>query len=170
MNIIIDFLEEYREELTLEKMEYLEDNELLISRIRENEKFLQVIQEDEKNYFAEFSPREQNMKNKEKLEEVRLSLEHLQEKREQLNHKINKIENRLMELNQVIAEAKKKPEPADPAEPTEPEIEGITAADNKPPYDLDALSYRLKNIAGYVVSDPYRAKLELQQVLHLLES
>jgi hypothetical protein len=55
-------------------MEYLEDNELLISRIRENEKFLQVIQEDEKNYFAEFSPREQNMKNKEKLEEVRLSL------------------------------------------------------------------------------------------------
>ena len=140
--MVLSFLEKYREELTAETMELKEDYDLILSRIRENEKFLQMMKDEEKVYVTGFSPRETVNGNEEKIKEVETALSSLYDKRDTLDGKIKKLEERLSELQQAIAEV---------------HIE-------------NDLSFSLKTICQYILSDPYRAKTELENILQKIQT
>lgn len=97
-----DFLKEYREELVSKKMEIVEELDLIRTKVRENEKFLELLETDDNAVFTEFSPREISSKNSEKIKEVRNELSAECSKREELTEKLSKIEKKIEEINTII--------------------------------------------------------------------
>ena len=75
--MLYEFLIKYQEELTAEKIEKEEDYEIILSKIRENEKFLEMLEQENENIFSDFTPREINYKNAERIKECNSLLEKL---------------------------------------------------------------------------------------------
>ena len=69
--MVMDFLKKYQEELIAEKIDIKEDYDLLLSKIKENEKFLELLREENQSLFSDFTPREVNYKHKDKILEVK---------------------------------------------------------------------------------------------------
>ena len=61
--MVNDFLKKYQEELISEKIQLKEDMDLLETKIKEEKKFLNVLEESNESYFVEFTPRDINAKN-----------------------------------------------------------------------------------------------------------
>lgn len=162
----LSLLEKYREELTSKKMEYREEYDLLSSRIRENEKFLQLISTKENVYFTGFSPREQDIKNKNKQEEVKQLLTDLNQKRKALQIKIDDLNSRLFELEAAHLELDK----LDKIDSkSELKLDDSSETDSKLFYNNDELSFQLNTICSYILSDPRRAKIELEYLLDCIK-
>ena len=61
--MVNDFLKKYQEELISEKIQLKEDMDLLETKIKEENKFLNLLEESNESYFKEFTPRDLNKKN-----------------------------------------------------------------------------------------------------------
>lgn len=154
--MVLSFLEKYQEELTSNKMERREDYDLLLSRIKENEKFLQMMKEEEQTFYSGFSPRENNIKNKEKIDEVEKVLSSLYDERETMDHELERLDQRLSELQDVIFGVKGN------QKKDESESKDMTFHPVSQSADLRS---SLETICQYVLSDPYRAKMELENII-----
>ena len=55
-------LKKQQEELIAKKIELDEDYELVLSKIKENEKILDLLDEEDSSYFSDFTPRDINQK------------------------------------------------------------------------------------------------------------
>lgn len=102
--MVREFLEKYQEELITEKMELDDDYEMITSRIRENEKFLELLTEKESSLFSEFSPRDVNDKNKDRIQEIHQSLQQLTQEKEVIENKISRVQDRLKECRDALIE------------------------------------------------------------------
>ena len=60
--MVYEFLKKQQEELIAKKIELDEDYELVLSKIKENEKFLDLLDEEDSSYFSDFTPRDINQK------------------------------------------------------------------------------------------------------------
>ena len=69
--MVNDFLKKYQEELFSEKIQLKEDMDLLETKIKEETKFLTVLESSNESYFVEFTPRDINAKNNQTAAEVR---------------------------------------------------------------------------------------------------
>ena len=56
--MVYEFLKKQQEELIAKKIELDEDYELVLSKIKENEKFLDLLDEEDSSYFSDFTPRD----------------------------------------------------------------------------------------------------------------
>ncbi len=144
--MVLEFLNKYQEELMTQKMELNEDYELLLSKIKENEKFLQLLIDENKSFFTDFSPREMQYKNKDRVEEVEKLLDNLKNNKSDLENKLFEIDNRIHEVNLVIDSTKEN-------------------VQEEPQGDIKS---KLKNITSYILSDPNRAKIELDNLISKL--
>ena len=86
--MINDFLRKYQEELITQKIQLKEDMDLLETKIKEETKFLNLLEESNESYFVEFTPRDINEKNNKKAEEVRENLKVLNS---EMDDKIKKM-------------------------------------------------------------------------------
>ena len=147
--MIKKFFNKYQEELTTHKIEIEEDYELILSKIKENQKFLQLLREENNHVFSEFTPRDIAVQNKDRIEEVENLLATLQKNKEELEKETTYIEKRLLEVQSMLKEL----EHHDDSNKTKPKVSQYK------------LKHDLQNISSFVISDPTRAKIELDHII-----
>lgn len=149
--MVKDFLKKYQEELIAEKIDTKEEYDLLLSKIKENEKFLNLLEEENQALFSDFTPREVSYKHKDKISEVQSTLDKLQNDKTSMEEKLHHMDGRLSELTTII----------DSMIDTEHSSLKSKTDDN----DKTKLKRQLQNISGYILSDPTRANIELQHII-----
>ena len=168
--MINDFLKKYQEELISEKIQLKEDMDLLETKIKEENKFLNLLEESNESYFKEFTPRDLNAKNNKKAEEIR---EYLIELNGQLDEKQTQMkfyDGRLVELSTLISNTVVNQQPVVETveEPTITE-EVVESEDEigTNPFGISNsdLIGQLSNIKDLILLDPYRAQIELEKII-----
>lgn len=137
--MVLEFLKKQQEELIAKKIELEEDYEFILSKIKENEKFIDLLDEEESTFFSDFTPRNINEKNKMRIKELNQVLIQLNQDKINIEKQMDKINGKLHECQSAIREYKV------------PDISCETKV------DVD----ELKKISSYIISDPRRAKIEL---------
>lgn len=168
--MVNDFLKKYQEELISEKIQLKEDMDLLETKIKEKNKFLNLLEESNESYFKEFTPRDLNAKNNKKAEEIR---EYLVELNGQLDEKQTQMkfyDGRLVELSTLISDnvVNQQPVVENIEEPTISEkIVESEENDVTNPFGISNsdLIGQLSNIKDLILLDPYRAQIELEKII-----
>lgn len=98
----LEFLKKYQEELISQKISLKEDIDFLDAKLREENRFLSMLEETNDTYFSLFTPRNTNVKNKEKANEVRLTIEDYNNRLQDINERMKFLDSRLQEVNMLI--------------------------------------------------------------------
>ncbi|MBE5914368.1 MAG: hypothetical protein E7274_09975 [Pseudobutyrivibrio ruminis] len=152
--MVNDFLKKYQEELISEKIQLKEDMDLLETKIKEEKKFLNVLEESNESYFVEFTPRDINAKNNEKAAEIRQILSELESQMSNKTKKMKFYDSRLVEINALINNTAVINRPSD-------SNNQVIVENNID----DNIKNQLNSIKDIIVLDPYRAKIELENLI-----
>jgi len=162
--MVNDFLKKYQEELISEKIQLKEDMDLLETKIKEETKFLSVLETSNESYFVEFTPRDINAKNNQKAAEVRAILDDLNKEMDNKSQRMKFYDGRLMELSNLLSESSKIKASLKKTDSIETNNE--SSSDNAD--DASGLKDTLSNIKNLVLLDPYRAQIELDNLISSL--
>lgn len=146
--MIREFLEKQQEGLIAKKIELDEDYELVLSKIKENEKFLDLLDEEDSTYFSDFTPRDMNQKNKSRIQELQQLLVQLNQDKIRIEHDAKEIHNKLLECQNALNEWQ--------------QLKDVSRENNR---ISDQQKNELKSITKYIIQDPRRAKLELDHFI-----
>ena len=146
--MIREFLEKQQEGLIAKKIELDEDYELVLSKIKENEKFLDLLDEEDSTYFSDFSPRDMNQKNKSRIQELQQLLVQLNQDKMRIENDTKEIHDKLLECQNALNECQ--------------QLKDVSRENNK---ISDEQKNELRNITKYMIQDSRRAKLELEHFI-----
>ncbi len=156
-----DFLKKYQEELITEKIQLKEDLDLLNTKISEETKFYNILIDSNNQYFNEFSPRNLNQKNKEKAAEIKELLDKYKSEQNKLNKKMNFFDTRLKEVSDLLVS--KDSNLKNNSYKDEPNS-SVTDSDIR---NNDVIT-RLNELKNIILLDPYRASIEIDSIIDLL--
>lgn len=156
--MINDFLRKYQEELITQKIQLKEDMDLLETKIKEETKFLNLLEESNESYFVEFTPRDINEKNNKKAEEVRENLKVLNSEMDDKIKKMRFFDGRLVELNALLTNTVAINKPA-----------SVNKIPSKININSSDLINKLKALKDVIVLDPYKAKIDLENIISDIE-
>lgn len=156
--MVNDFLRKYQEELITQKIQLKEDMDLLETKIKEETKFLNLLEESNESYFVEFTPRDINEKNNKKAEEVRLNLKDLNSQMDEKIKKMRFFDGRLVELNALLTNSVAINKPSSTNKTVNPVRNNSSDLINK-----------LNNLKDVIVLDPYKAKIDLENIISDIE-
>jgi len=156
--MVNDFLRKYQEELITQKIQLKEDMDLLETKIKEETKFLNLLEESNESYFVEFTPRDINEKNNKKAEEVRLNLKDLNSQMDEKIKKMRFFDGRLVELNALLTNSVAINKPS-----------STNKTVNLVKNNSSDLINRLNNLKDVIVLDPYKAKIDLENIISDIE-
>ncbi|MBR5648075.1 hypothetical protein [Pseudobutyrivibrio sp.] len=156
--MINDFLRKYQEELITQKIQLKEDMDLLETKIKEETKFLNLLEESNESYFVEFTPRDINEKNNKKAEEVRENLKVLNSEMDDKIKKMRFFDGRLVELNALLTNTVAINKPA-----------SVNKIPSKINNNFSELINKLKALKDVIVLDPYKAKIDLENIISDIE-
>ena len=156
--MVNDFLRKYQEELITQKIQLKEDMDLLETKIKEETKFLNLLEESNESYFVEFTPRDINEKNNKKAEEVRLNLKDLNSQMDEKIKKMRFFDGRLVELNALLTNSVAINKPSSTNKTVNPVRNNSSDLINK-----------LNNLKDVIVLDPYKAKIDLEKIISDIE-
>ena len=146
--MIREFLEKQQEGLIAKKIELDEDYELVLSKIKENEKFLDLLDEEDSTYFSDFTPRDMNQKNKSRIQELQQLLVQLNQDKIRIENDAKEIHDKLLECQNALNEWQL--------------LKDVSRENNR---ISDQQKNELKSITKYIIQDPRRAKLELDHFI-----
>ena len=146
--MIREFLEKQQEGLIAKKIELDEDYELVLSKIKENEKFLDLLDEEDSTYFSDFTPRDMNQKNKSRIQELQQLLVQLNQDKIRIENDTKEIHDKLLECQNALNEWQ--------------QLKDVSRENNK---ISDEQKNELRNITKYMIQDSRRAKLELEHFI-----
>lgn len=149
--MIRTFLEKCQEELTARKIELNEDYELLVSKIKENEKFLDLLHEEESTVFSDFTPHNVNYKNQDRIHEIQQTLLQLNQDKQSIKSEMDQVHQRLKDCQKAMTEWDE------------------LSIQNPNQEKMHKMKMDLEQISGYVISDPRRAKTELDHIISTME-
>ena len=149
--MIRTFLEKCQEELTARKIELNEDYELLVSKIKENEKFLDLLHEEESTVFSDFTPHNVNYKNQDRIHEIQQTLLQLNQDKQSIKSEMDQVHQRLKDCQKAMTEWDE------------------LSIQNPNQDKMYKMKMDLEQISGYVISDPRRAKTELDHIISTME-
>lgn len=149
--MIRTFLEKCQEELTARKIELNEDYELLVSKIKENEKFLDLLHEEESTVFSDFTPHNVNYKNQDRIHEIQQTLLQLNQDKQSIKSEMDQIHQRLKDCQKAMTEWDE------------------LSIQNPNQEKMYKMKMDLEQISGYVISDPRRAKTELDHIISIMK-
>lgn len=170
--MVNDFLKKYQEELISEKVQLKENMDQLETKIKEENKFLNLLEESNETYFKEFTPRDLNAKNNKKAEEIRELLIQLNKELDEKQIQMKFYDGRLVELDTLISNTVNSitPEiktcietPVENKKDIETE-KHIDIEENRGISNSDLIG-RLSNIKDLILLDPYRAQMELEKII-----
>ena len=145
--MIRTFLEKCQEELTARKIELNEDYELLVSKIKENEKFLDLLHEEESTVFSDFTPHNVNYKNQDRIHEIQHMLLQLNQDKQSIKSEMDQVHQRLRDCQKAMTEWDE------------------LSIQNPNQEKMYKMKMDMEEISGYVISDPRRAKTELDHII-----
>ena len=146
--MIREFLEKQQEGLIAKKIELDEDYELVLSKIKENEKFLDLLDEEDSTYFSDFTPRDMNQKNKSRIQELQQLLVQLNQDKIRIENDAKEIHDKLLECQNALNEWQ--------------QLKDVSRENNR---ISDQQKNELKSITKYIIQDARRAKLELDHFI-----
>ena len=149
--MIRTFLEKCQEELTARKIELNEDYELLVSKIKENEKFLDLLHEEESTVFSDFTPHNVNYKNQDRIHEIQQMLLQLNQDKQSIKSDMDQVHQRLRDCRKAMTEWDE------------------LSIQNPNQEKMYKMKMDLEQISGYVISDPRRAKTELDHIISIMK-
>lgn len=149
--MIRTFLEKCQEELTARKIELNEDYELLVSKIKENEKFLDLLHEEESTVFSDFTPHNVNYKNQDRIHEIQQTLLQLNQDKQSIKSEMDQVHQRLKDCQKAMTEWDE------------------LSIQNPNQEKMYKMKMDLEQISGYVISDPRRAKTELDHIISIMK-
>lgn len=149
--MIRTFLEKCQEELTARKIELNEDYELLVSKIKENEKFLDLLHEEESTVFSDFTPHNVNYKNQDRIHEIQQMLLQLNQDKQSIKSEMDQVHQRLKDCQKAMTEWDE------------------LSIQNPNQEKMYKMKMDLEQISGYVISDPRRAKTELDHIISTMK-
>ncbi len=156
-----DFLKKYQEELITEKIQLKEDLDLLNTKISEETKFYNILIDSNNQYFNEFSPRNLNQKNKEKAAEIKELLDKYKSEQNKLNKKMYFFDTRLKEVSDLLV-----------SKDSNLKNNSYKADCNSSVIDSDTSNNdvitRLNELKNIILLDPYRASIEIDSIIDLL--
>ncbi|WP_033152519.1 hypothetical protein [Pseudobutyrivibrio ruminis] len=155
--MVNDFLKKYQEEIISEKIQLKEDMDLLETKIKEEKKFLNVLEESNESYFVEFTPRDINAKNNAKAAEIRQILSDLESQMSNKTKQMKFYDSRLVEINALLNNTAVINRPSD-------SNNQVIVENNID----DNIKNQLNSIKDIIVLDPYRAKIELENLISSL--
>lgn len=162
--MINDFLKKYQEELNSDRIQLKEDIDLLETKIKEESKFLSLLEESNESYFKEFTPRDINAKNNEKAAEIRLNLDNLNSEMNDKLQEMKFFDARIVEINALLSNTAVINRPSKEHNLVNNDFDNeFNDSDS-----TKSLKENLLLIKDFVVLDPYRAKLELEKLISLL--
>ena len=144
-------LEKCQEELTARKIELNEDYELLVSKIKENEKFLDLLHEEESTVFSDFTPHNVNYKNQDRIHEIQQTLLQLNQDKQSIKSDMDQVHQRLRDCQKAMTEWDE------------------LSIQNPNQEKMYKMKMDLEQISGYVISDPRRAKTELDYIISTMK-
>ena len=100
--MIGDFLKKYQQEIISEKIGLKEELDLLETKIKEEKKFIEVLDISNESYFSDFTPRDVNAKNRQKILEVQALVDELQTEYDLKSDKQKFLEGRLREVKNLL--------------------------------------------------------------------
>ena len=146
--MIREFLEKQQEGLIAKKIEQEENYSLVHSKKKENEKFLDLLDEEDSTYFSDFTPRDMNQKNKSRIQELQQLLVQLNQDKIRIENDTREIHDKLLECQNALNEWQ--------------QLKDVSRENNK---ISDEQKNELRNIAKYLIQDSRRAKLELEHFI-----
>ena len=158
--MVNDFLRKYQKELITDKIQLKEDIDFLETKIKEESKFLELLESSNDSYFQEFTPRIINKKNNEKADEVRKSLSGLEERMKSKTEKMKFYDSRISELSSLLSSSSS-------------DNYNVSSYNNieenySDTYDLDSIKTSLCKLKELIILDPYRASIELDSIISKL--
>ncbi len=167
--MVNDFLKKYQEELISDRIQIKEDLDLLETKIKEEKKFLDLLEESNESYFKEFTPRNINSKNNKKAEEIRQYLSELNLQLENKSNQLKFYDGRLVELNALISNTAVINRPGDSSiNPSENDVSNNNISQNVDSIQLSDrknLKATLLTLKDLILLDPYRAQIELEKII-----
>ena len=151
--MITDFLKKYQKELITNRIQLKEDMDFLETKIKEESKFLSLLEESNDSYFKEFTPRDINSKNNEKAAEVRILLDDLQKQMDSLTSQMKFYDARLIEVGDLISDNINKN--------TNNNIDLTETTSLK----YDDIKDKLNSVRNLIVLDPFRAQQEIDKII-----
>lgn len=100
--MVKEYLEKTRDQLLEERISILERETALQNHLKENIKFIQLLEETNDPNFASFTPREVNGYNNKKLDELKLDQKETEEKIANIKNEIGDITMKIDEVNSVL--------------------------------------------------------------------
>ena len=152
--MVIEFLNKYQTELLDEKSKLEPVIEELHLKITEDNKFYDMLTSTNEQYFTEFSPRNLNEKNNKRAEEVKLKITENQSLLKQYEDRLQFLDSRLSELDLVFAEVNSNFINQD-----------NIASDDSNVSSTSSLKQKLIDLKSTILLDPYRASVELEQIM-----
>ncbi len=104
--MIKEYLEKIREELLEEQTDVQKKETELQNHLKENIKFIQLLEETNDPNYAAFTPREVNGHNQKKIEELKKEQKGINEELEKVRDQNNNLMMRIDEVNSIIRVAK----------------------------------------------------------------
>lgn len=160
--MVNEFLKKYQGELISEKIQLKEDIDLLNTKIKEETKFLTLLENSNESYFQEFTPRDINAKNNKKAEEVRETLNSLNDEMNLKQQSMKFYDSRLSEINALLTNNVISNKPINNSSENYEEI------DKNDLSNKNVIKDNLKAINDLILLDPYRAQIELNKLISSL--
>lgn len=152
---ILDFLMKLQDEYLADLIEYKDNLDTINIKIKENTKFVELLESENEQPFSEFTPRRLEYKNKNEIDNINNIITGLENEKSQIEKSINELENKLSELKEVVVSSNS-------IINNKSIISNNTDMDNN--VDILSLKEDIKLIASYLPADPLRAKIELENI------
>ncbi len=143
--MLLDFLKSYKEELLNEKATVEDGLDAVRTRLLESQRFLSVVKEETEEVFTDFTPRNINSKNQERIDETEAEIADYEKQISAMEIRLSNIEKKLADTHDAIAEAS-----------------SYLSRSNK---NISISKDELIIILSYILADPMRAKMELEKLL-----
>ena len=124
---------------------------MLVSKIKENEKFLDLLHEEESTVFSDFTPHNVNYKNQDRIHEIQQMLLQLNQDKQSIKSEMDQIHQRLKDCQKAMTEWDE------------------LSIQNPNQEKMYKMKMDLEQISGYVISDPRRAKTELDHIISIMK-
>lgn len=156
--MVVDFLKKYQEELISQKIEIKEDLDLVESKIKEETKFLSILEDNNETYFSVFTPRNVNEKNNNRANEIKQNLISLNNTQQELATKMKIFDSRLQEVTTLINESNN----------SKRMFDDNSVSDTYSNFNCNEIISQLTAIKGYLFQDPQRAIIEIDSIINSL--
>ena len=162
------YLETHMEELLKEKLELENKKTDLNNRLKELERFIELLEEKNDSSFEAFTPREVNPKNKEKIRELQAEKKALQKETEEVKAKKKENETAIEELTAMLHYLKKeeiiqKDIVENVSREKTEQLKAVTE-------QLEAFSQKMNHSLQFIEIDQTRSKLELRRLIPQLQN